>query len=145
MIPMLVLLNDLMTANRYQRARADHSRENTEDYVELIDTLIRETGEARVVDIADRLGISHVSVTKTVRRLQREGLVTTLPYRSIFLTDAGRHIAEESRTRHLLVLTFLQKLGVPLEIAENDAEGIEHHVSGATLRAMEQFIEDGHT
>ena len=126
--------------NRFQRTRQDHSRENAEDYVELIDGLIRETGEARAVDLAEKLGLSHVTVSKTIQRLQREGLVTTQPYRSIFLTDQGRKIAAAAQSRHQLVLKFLRAIGVADEVAEVDAEGIEHHVSGETLRAMEAFV-----
>lgn len=127
--------------NRFQRIRDDHSRENAEDYVELIEALIRETGEARAVDLAERLGVTHVTVSKTVQRLQREGLVTTQPYRSIFLTDTGQEMAEASRARHAMVLKFLRALGVPDDVAEADAEGIEHHVSKETLAAMRRFVE----
>jgi len=130
----------LSSANRFQRTREDHSRENAEDYVELIDALIRETGEARAVDLAERLGISHVTVSKTIQRLQREGLVTTQPYRSIFLTDEGQKVAAASRDRHRMVLEFLHALGVSEDVAEADAEGIEHHVSQETLKAMSRFI-----
>jgi DtxR family manganese transport transcriptional regulator len=130
-----------MNANRFQRTRDDHSRERAEDYVELVDALIRETGEARAIDLAARLGISHVTVGKTVRRLAREGYVTALPYRSIFLTDKGRELAEASRRRHELVLAFLLALGVSPEAAEADAEGIEHHVSEETLSRMQAFVD----
>lgn len=109
--------------------------------MELIDSLIKETGEARAVDLAERLGISHVTVSKTVQRLQREGYVTSQPYRSIFLTDMGRALAAASRERHELVASFLLALGVPADVAEVDAEGIEHHVSAATLKAMREFVE----
>lgn len=129
----------MKATNRFERTRQDHSRENAEDYVELIDALIRETGEARAVDLAERLGVSHVTVSKTVQRLQREGLVTSQPYRSIFLTDEGQKIALASRARHTLVLEFLKALGVSEETAEVDAEGIEHHVSKETLEAMRRF------
>lgn len=129
------------SADRFQRTREDHSRENAEDYVELIETLIQETGEARAVDLAERLGVSHVTVSKTVQRLQREGYVTTQPYRSIFLTDKGRSVAAESRARHDLVLRFLKALGVSADVAETDSEGIEHHVSQETLQAMRRFLE----
>lgn len=127
--------------NRFVRVRDDHASETAADYVELIDDLISKQGEARAVDIAAHLGVTHVTVTKTVQRLQREGLVTSQPYRSIFLTEAGRDLAEESRMKHLIVLDFLKALGVPPEIAETDAEGIEHHVSEATLSAMARFLQ----
>jgi DtxR family transcriptional regulator, manganese transport regulator len=129
-----------MTTNRYKRTREDHSREVAEDYVELIDSLLREKGEARAVDLAEKLGVSHVTVGKTIRRLQREGLVSSEPYRSIFLTDAGQKIAEHARERHALVLEFLRAVGVPEQVADADAEGIEHHVSEETLEAMRRFV-----
>jgi DtxR family manganese transport transcriptional regulator len=129
-----------METNPFQRTRDDHSRERAEDYVELIDLLIRETGEARATDLAGRLGISHVTVSKTVRRLQRDGLVTALPYRSIFLTDAGQTLADQAKVRHELVLAFLLAIGVSPATAEVDAEGIEHHVSAETLDRMQAFL-----
>jgi DtxR family manganese transport transcriptional regulator len=130
-----------MSTNRFQRTREDHSREKAEDYVELIDSFIRESGEARAVDLADALGISHVTVSKTVQRLQREGFVKSQPYRSIFLTEKGTELAEAARNRHALVRDFLIALGVDEENAEADAEGIEHHVSSQTLFAMKQFLQ----
>src|SRR5205085_1090619 len=72
-------------AARHSKARRDHSGEIAEDYVELIAQLTRAHGEARTVDIAEHLGVSHVTVTRTIQRLQSEGLVRSEPYRSIFL------------------------------------------------------------
>lgn len=133
----------LEIAARFERARKDHVHEAASDYCELIDELIQETGEARAVDLAKLLGISQVSVGKTVQRLARDGFVTALPYRSIFLTETGTALAAKSRERHELVLGLLQKLGVPEEAAHLDAEGIEHHVSDTTLAAIRKFLESG--
>lgn len=124
----------------HARTRQAHAGEIAEDYVELIADLIDNEGEARVVDIAHRLGVSHVTVVRTVARLQRDGLVTTRPYRSIFLTDEGRAMAQRARRRHVVVLDLLCALGVPEAAALTDAEGIEHHVSSATLAAFERFL-----
>jgi len=129
-----------MPEYRFARTRQDHSRETAEDYVELIDSLIAEKGEARSVDLAERLGVSQVTVGKTIQRLIREGFVVQEPYRSIFLTEQGKRLADESRERHNLVLQFLVELGVPESVAEEDAEGIEHHVSQATLDAMRDYL-----
>ncbi len=126
--------------NGYRRTRSDHAQETAEDYVELIDDLIRDTGEARAVDVARRLGVTHVTVTKTLARLKRDGLLTSEPYRSIFLTSNGKRLADRSRKRHELVVDFLLALGVPRADAETDAEGIEHHISPRTLQAMKRFI-----
>src|SRR5579862_4490707 len=120
-------------APSFSKTRADHAIENASDYAELIQDLIDETGEARAVDMAKRLGISHVTVSKTLQRLAREGYVTNKKYRSIFLTDKGRELAEATRERHRLVLGLLEALGVPPAVAEQDAEGMEHHASDTTL------------
>ncbi len=124
----------------YRRTRQDHAHELAEDYVELIDDLIARCGEARAVDIAGHLGVTHVTVTKTIGRLAADGLVTSAPYRSVFLTPKGRHMAARARERHRLVLEFLVALGVPRASAEVDAEGIEHHISPKTLAAMRRFV-----
>lgn len=124
------------------RTRAEHSQETAQDYVELIAALIEETGEARAIDLARRLGVTHVTVGRTIQRLQRDGFVTAQPYRSIFLTEKGRKLAEESRRRHIVVVQFLESLGVPTAIAEADAEGIEHHVSPETLAAFLSYLQD---
>lgn len=126
---------------RFRRTRADHRDEISEDYVEAIAELIAERGEARVRDLSEMMGVSHVTVSRTVTRLVSAGLVVTEPYRPIELTDAGRRLAEECERRHEVVLEFLLKLGVPRNQAELDAEGIEHHVSEKTIDAMRRYSE----
>ncbi len=121
--------------------RAAHRTEIQEDYVELIAELIAAHGEARAADLAERLGVTAATVANTLARLKRDGLVETRPYRSIFLTDAGVEMAAWSRARHETVVRFLLALGVSTEIAEMDAEGLEHHLSEATLASMEAFEE----
>ena len=74
----------------FRQTRAAHRSETAEDYVELIADLIDAHGEARAVDIAKHLGITQATVASTVSRLQRDGLIEHRPYRSIFLTEAGR-------------------------------------------------------
>ncbi len=125
--------------NRFQRTRDDHSTETAEDYCELIQSLIEERGEARAVEMAERLGISTVTVSQTVQRLAREGYVKSEPYRSIFLTEKGQELAEFSKERHTIVLNFLKSIGVSDATAEHDAEGMEHHVSAETLQKMKVF------
>ena len=67
----------------------DHSQELAQDYVEMIAELIDKTGEARLTDLARGLSVTHVTANRTLKRLQRKGLVTSQPYRSIFLTGDG--------------------------------------------------------
>ena len=127
-------------AERFRRVRDAHQAELAEDYVELIADLIEQTGEARVVDLSARLGVTNATVTNTIQRLQRDGLVTSKPYRSIFLTQKGQDLAATSRERHHVVREFLMALGVDAETADADAEGIEHHVSTATLEAFRRYV-----
>jgi DtxR family manganese transport transcriptional regulator len=127
-----------------RRTRLEHAAETAQDYVEAIADLSATQGEARAVDLARRLGVTHVTVIRTIARLQRDGYVSTRPYRSIFLTDKGSRLADESRRRHETVLAFLRGLGVPEEIAQTDAEGIEHHVSPETLIAFKRHTATRH-
>ena len=121
------------SAAKFNRIRLAHQSEVAEDYVEMIADLIAETGEARTVDLAVRFGVTSPTVNAIIQRLQREDLVETRPYRSIFLTEAGQALAGEARGRHRIVRDFLVTIGVSDATAEEDAEGIEHHVSAETL------------
>jgi DtxR family manganese transport transcriptional regulator len=127
-------------AEVFRRSRRDRAAEVAQDYVEAIADLSASVGEARVVDLARRLGVTHVTVNRTLSRLQQAGYVNTKPYRAIFLTNAGRRLAEECTRRHETVVAFLRSLGVSEKAAEMDAEGIEHHVSPETLAVFERLL-----
>ncbi|MFT3671221.1 manganese-binding transcriptional regulator MntR [Aestuariivirga sp.] len=124
----------------FRRTRSDHSKELAEDYVELIADLIDERGSARGTDVALRLGVANATVVKMLKRLQDMELVTQEPYRPITLTGEGWLLAETGRKKHQIVERFLLALGVGEETARIDSEGIEHHVSDETLRAMGRFL-----
>lgn len=123
----------------HQRTRKDHATEAAEDYVEAIDDILSAKGECRVDDLRKHFSVSHVTVSRILARLQREGLVKKEAYRPVSLTKKGKRLADQSRERHQIVLEFLKKLGVSAEVAEMDAEGIEHHVSEETLEVMRRF------
>jgi len=127
-------------ADRFSRVRTARSASMLEDYTELIADLIAANGEARITDIARRLGVAHPTASKSIARLKREGLATARPYRGIFLTEAGQAMADKVRQRHRLVVDLLLAVGAPREAAEADAEGIEHHVSETTLKAFAEFL-----
>jgi DtxR family manganese transport transcriptional regulator len=129
-------------AENLSQTRREHANEIAEDYVEAIADLTAETGEARVVDLAKRLGVTHVTVNRTIARLQKAGFVTSQPYRAIFLTGQGSDLASSCKSRHEIVVAFLRSLGIPQRVAERDAEGIEHHVSPETLKAFKARIND---
>ncbi len=127
-------------ARSFKEVRRVHQQETAEDYVELIADLIDATGEARAVDLAERTGVTAATVNSTLQRLARDGLIHKARYRSIFLTEEGRALAEQVRERHLIVRDFLLALGIDRETAEMDAEGIEHHASKKTLHAFKDFL-----
>jgi DtxR family manganese transport transcriptional regulator len=124
-------------SDSHRRTRRDHATETAEDYVEAVAELIDEHGSCRVVDLAKRFAVSHVTVTRIVARLQEEGLLSTERYRPIFLTPHGKRLAAKSRRRHAIVYHFLLAIGVQKTVAAIDAEGIEHHVSPETLQRFE--------
>ena len=123
----------------FLKVRNAHKTENTEDYLELIAELHNTNGEARIVDIAKRLGIAQATANKTIQRLQAQGYIKREPYRSLFLTLKGQKIASYSKKRHNTVYSFLINLGLDSKTAEIDSEGIEHHVSKKTLKKMDRF------
>lgn len=131
------------SANRsrsFRVTRDHHQQEAAEDYTELVADLIASKGEARLRDLSKALGISHVTALRTVRRLVRDGYLTTKPRAPIGLTTQGEKTAKRAKERHQIILEFLIQLGVQSEIAEIDTEGIEHHVSPQTLKAFKKFI-----
>ena len=130
------------SSNRFFQIRNARNAEIAEDYTEMIADLINETGEARVVDLANRFGVTSPTVNSIIRRLVRDGLVESKPYRSIFLTEKGKSLALSCKKRHEIVFNFLISIGVNKEAAKMDAEGIEHHVSLETLRIFEKHIND---
>ena len=126
-------------SDRFEQVRNARNSETAEDYTEMIADLIRNAGEARAVDLAKHFGVTGPTVNSIIRRLVRDGLVVSKPYRSIFLTDKGQILADYCKKRHEIVYDFLIKIGVNSDTAKNDAEGIEHHVSAETLSVFEKY------
>lgn len=130
----------LNNAESHRQTRGAHANETAEDYVEAIDDIAKANAACRVGDLARHFAVTHVTVTKIIQRLQREGLVICSPRRAVELTKKGQRLAARSRRRHQIVFRFLLSIGVSRRIAEIDAEGIEHHVSAETLRVMSRAI-----
>lgn len=123
----------------HQRTRSDHTTEIAEDYVEAIREFIDANGKCRVIDLAKRFGVSHVTVNRTVARLVKQGLAKTAPYEPVCLTPKGNRLAVKAAKRHAVVLQFLLAIGIDAATAAIDAEGLEHHVSPKTLRRFEEL------
>jgi len=120
-------------------ARKNSKRNSSavEDYLERILELIDSKGYARVVDIATGLKISQASVTNMVQRLDADGLLKYEKYRGLVLTSAGETLARNITRRHQLLTDFLTLLRLDKQVIHHDVEGMEHHISPPTLRAIE--------
>jgi Mn-dependent DtxR family transcriptional regulator len=108
-----------------------------EDYLERILELIDSKGYARVVDIATSLKISQASVSNMVQRLDADGLLKYEKYRGLVLTPPGETLARNITRRHQLLTDFLTLLRLDEQVIHHDVEGMEHHISPPTLRAIE--------
>jgi len=128
-------------AHHHARVRRQHSNELAQDYVEAIHDIEAEGREARVTDLQEIFGVSHVSVIRALKRFEERGLLSRPESGGISLTSRGSKLAEESAGRHELVVRFLEGLGVSPQQAEADAEGIEHHISRETLEAFDRFLD----
>jgi DtxR family transcriptional regulator, manganese transport regulator len=134
-------------SNRLEAIRDAHSIEGhsprtdrMEDYLEVIYELIEEKGYATAIDISGYLNVSSPSVTKMVQRLDESGHLNYEKYRGIMLTEEGISIAKGMHERHNLLVEFLKMIGVKDNIANRDAEGIEHHLHPETLKKLEEFV-----
>lgn len=125
----------------HSRTRKDHATETAEDYVEAIDRIIESKGICRAVDLTQQFGVSHVTVSKILSRLDADRLIEAPAYRPIVLTSSGKSLAIRVRKRHELVYQFLLAIGVDSKTAAIDSEGIEHHVSAKTLSKMRAFLD----
>jgi Mn-dependent DtxR family transcriptional regulator len=117
-------------------AAAASPSQSAEDYLERIHELIEAKGYARVVDIASSLKVRQASVTAMVQKLGRAGFVKYEKYRGLVLTDKGREVARKIQNRHATLSRFFSLFGLDAETQRADIEGIEHHLSPATLEML---------
>jgi Mn-dependent DtxR family transcriptional regulator len=113
-----------------------------EDYLERIQELIETKGYARVVDIAGCLGVSQASVTNMAKRLDSEGFIRHERYRGMILTKEGESVALAIKERHRILTDFLILLGIPISVVTQDVEGLEHHLSASSLKAIEALCQE---
>jgi len=132
-----------LEAIRYANSVKKEDRtDRMEDYLEVIYELILEKGYATTVDISSYLNVSSPSVTKMMQKLDETGYLIYEKYRGIKLTNEGIRIARNIRNRHGLLAEFFMIIGIDEETANNDAEGIEHHLHPETMKKLEEFINE---
>jgi Mn-dependent DtxR family transcriptional regulator len=111
-----------------------------EDYLEVIAELVELKGYATTLDVSRYMNVSAPSVTKMLQRLDENGYLKYEKYRGINLTQKGSNLAETIRQKHGILLEFFEILGIEHETANQDAEGIEHHLNPKTIKQLRKFI-----
>lgn len=116
------------------------NNESSENYLETILLLSKKLPVVRSVDIANELGFKKSSVSIAMKNLREKGHITVTDAGFIFLTDAGREIADMIYERHESITEFFVSLGVPEDIATEDACRIEHVISPESFDALKKYI-----
>jgi Mn-dependent DtxR family transcriptional regulator len=133
-------------SKRLETIKAAHQLEKSnfstrmEDYLEIISELVELKGYATTLDISRYMHVSAPSVTKMLQRLDENGFLEYERYHGINLTKKGIQVAEGIRQKHGILLEFFEILGVGFETANQDAEGIEHHLNPKTIKQLRKFI-----
>lgn len=115
-----------------------HRNESAENYLETILELSQQLPAVRSVDIANELGYKKSSVSVAMKNLREKGHITVSEEGFLRLTDSGRAIAEMIRERHQLLTMWLTRLGVPEDIASEDACKLEHVLSAESFEAIKK-------
>ena len=115
-------------------------QESGEMYLEAVLVLHKKTGHVRSIDVSEYLGYSKPSVSRAVGLLKNGGYLTVENDGALILTDAGQEIAEKIYERHTILTEMLVKIGVPQEIATEDACKLEHAVSDESFRAIKAYV-----
>jgi len=122
------------------KSKKNQSSTRMEDYLEIISELVDLKGYATTLDISRYMNVSAPSVTKMLQRLDENGFLEYEKYHGINLTDSGKQIADGIKQKHGILLEFFEILGVGYETANQDAEGVEHHLNSKTIKQLKKFI-----
>ena len=116
-------------------------QESAENYLETILILHQRNGSVRSIDIAAEMEFSKPSVSVAMKHLRERGHISVNHEGFISLTEEGRKIAEAVYERHLLFTRWLTSLGVPPELAAEEACRIEHVISEESFRAIQKHVD----
>lgn len=115
-------------------------KESGEMYLESIYVLCSEKSSVRSIDVAEHMNYSKPSVSRAVGLLKKDGYIEVDKDGYITLTDAGKNMANKIFERHTLLTKMLVSLGVPKEVASEDACRMEHVISEETFNAMKKHF-----
>ncbi len=117
------------------------ANESAENYLETIYRLSKELPVVRSVDVANELGYKKSSVSIAMKNLREKNHITVTDAGFIYLTDSGKEIAEMIYERHEVLSSWLVRLGVPEDIASDDACKLEHVLSAESYKALKEFAQ----
>ena len=115
-------------------------QESAENYLETIFIIKTEKDNVRSIDVVNELGFSKASVSVAMKNLREDGYITVSEHGYINLTEKGLEIASSMYERHTLISNWLIQLGVPKEIALEDACRMEHVISSETFLALKKHV-----
>ena len=132
-------------SRRLDSIKAAHESEKAissrvEDYLEVISELVDMKGYAATLGISRYMNVSAPSVTKMLKKLDADGYLIYEKYYGINLTVEGQRIADIIKQKHGILLEFFEILGIGKDIANQDAEGIEHYLNPKTIRQIRKFV-----
>ena len=110
------------------------------NYIETILILSNKLPVVRSVDVANELDFKKSSVSIAMKNLKSNGHITVTDAGFIYLTESGREIAEKVYERHRFISSWLISLGVPEDIATEDACKMEHIISNESYAAIKDYI-----
>lgn len=114
--------------------------ESAENYLETVLILSNKLPVVRSVDVANELDFKKSSVSIAMKNLKSNGHITVTDAGFIYLTESGREIAEKVYERHRFISSWLISLGVPEDIATEDACKMEHIISNESYAAIKDYI-----
>ncbi|MCI8945685.1 MAG: metal-dependent transcriptional regulator [Lachnospiraceae bacterium] len=114
--------------------------ESAENYLETILILSKTLPVVRSVDVATKLNFKKSSVSVAMKHLREKNHITVTEAGFIYLTDAGREIAEMIYERHEFITSWLTSLGVAPDIAAEDACKMEHILSRESFEAIKTYV-----
>ena len=115
--------------------------ESAENYLETILVLQKRNGHVRSIDIANELDFTKPSISVAMKNLRQSGLIEIDANGYISLLEEGQKIAETIYERHTILTNWLIDIGVPSEIADEDACKIEHVISEESFLAIKNQYE----
>ena len=130
-------LESIKAAHKTKRVS---STTREEDYLEVIAELVELKGYATTLDISRYMNVSPPSVTKMLQKLDEKKYIEYEKYHGINLTTNGKQVADSIRKKHSILLEFFEILNIGQEIANQDIEGLEHHLNPKTIRQLRKYM-----